>query len=210
MTTKPRSLRTSQLTLIHVGRQELGMDDGTYRDMLWTLGRVRSAKDLDEAGRRQVIDHLRARGFKPRKKNYQKRNPIKRRTAKLYDPLEKIQALLVVLNAGWEYADGIARRMYQIESVAFLNSEQATAVIAALTVKAQKLMRSNLNSLLSLRQMSWGECHKMAVGLGYRGNKLESNVEYMCRVWEKLQGSPYGNNPAEWTRTRPQRTEGNE
>lgn len=33
--------------------------------MLWAAARVRSAADLDDAGRQAVLDHLKARGFKP-------------------------------------------------------------------------------------------------------------------------------------------------
>lgn len=56
--------RSKDLAAIHIAAQQLGMDDATYRDMLWTIARVRSAKDLDWAGRRRVLEHLRACGAK--------------------------------------------------------------------------------------------------------------------------------------------------
>ena len=40
------------------------MDDDAYRDVLWTVARVRSAADLDWSGRKRVLDHLKACGFK--------------------------------------------------------------------------------------------------------------------------------------------------
>lgn len=59
--------RAKQLALIHVAAKELGLrsasDDSAYRQMLWSIGRVRSAKDLDEAGREAVLKHLRACGW---------------------------------------------------------------------------------------------------------------------------------------------------
>ena len=54
--------RNRDLAAIHASVKKLGIDDPTYRDMLWSIARVRSAKDLDWAGRRRVLEHLRARG----------------------------------------------------------------------------------------------------------------------------------------------------
>lgn len=63
--------RRAELAQIHMGAAELGMDTADkneaseYRSMLWTCARVHSAADLDFAGRRKVIDHLKSRGWKP-------------------------------------------------------------------------------------------------------------------------------------------------
>ncbi len=38
-------------------------DDTAYRDMLWSVARVRSAKDLDATGRERVLAHLRSCGW---------------------------------------------------------------------------------------------------------------------------------------------------
>lgn len=51
-------LRKRELAAIHIARGQLGMDEDTYRDMLWTVARVRSAADLDWTGRKRVLDHL--------------------------------------------------------------------------------------------------------------------------------------------------------
>lgn len=55
-------LRKRDLAAIHIAKGQLALDDGTYRDMLWTVARVRSAADLDWAGRKRVLDHLASRG----------------------------------------------------------------------------------------------------------------------------------------------------
>lgn len=60
---KSRPARNIELAKIHIAAQQLGMDDDTYRDMLWSVGRVRSAKDLDLAGRQAVLSHLVGCGF---------------------------------------------------------------------------------------------------------------------------------------------------
>ncbi len=62
--------RGKQLAMIHIAAADLKLrstgDDSAYRDMLWTVARVRSAKDLDAAGREAVLKHLRACGWQQR------------------------------------------------------------------------------------------------------------------------------------------------
>src|SRR3712207_2796352 len=58
--------RKRELAQIHIAKKELGLDDETYRDMLWSIGRVRSSGDLDFTGRKKVLAHLKSRGFKVR------------------------------------------------------------------------------------------------------------------------------------------------
>lgn len=64
------SARNIELAKIHIAAQQLGLtqpgDDSVYRDMLWSVARVRSAKDLDAGGRQAVLKHLRASGFQDR------------------------------------------------------------------------------------------------------------------------------------------------
>lgn len=57
--------RNTDLAKIHIAKARLGMPDDQYRDLLWTIGRVKSAKDLDWAGRQRLLDHFKACGFAP-------------------------------------------------------------------------------------------------------------------------------------------------
>lgn len=52
--------RRADLAAIHVAKKQLGFDDETYRDILWTVCQVRSSGDLDFAGRKRFLAHLRA------------------------------------------------------------------------------------------------------------------------------------------------------
>jgi Bacteriophage Mu, GemA protein len=63
-------LRTRELALIHLGRKELGLDDGAYRGLIGRIsrGRTDSSAQLTEAERRDVIEHMRDSGFKPKPK----------------------------------------------------------------------------------------------------------------------------------------------
>lgn len=61
--------RGRDLALIHIAAQQLGLrrpdDDSAYRDMLWSVARVRSAADLDAGGRAAVLRHLEGCGWRP-------------------------------------------------------------------------------------------------------------------------------------------------
>jgi phage gp16-like protein len=64
---KAKTPRSTELAKIHIGAEQIGLrrhgDDSAYRDMLWSIARVRSAKDLDAGGRQAVLKHLRNCGF---------------------------------------------------------------------------------------------------------------------------------------------------
>ena len=55
--------RKADLAAIHIAKKQLGWDDETYRDLLWTVCRVKSSGDLDFTGRKRFLDHLRQCGF---------------------------------------------------------------------------------------------------------------------------------------------------
>ena len=116
--------RQRELAMIHIAKKQLGMDDETYRALLWTLCRTHSAADLDAAGRERVIRHMRLLGFRPRRRG-RTRPP-----ADKHDLVAKIRALLG--DRPEQYADGIARRMYGVERYEWCTHEQLRGIIAAL------------------------------------------------------------------------------
>lgn len=127
--------RNQELKLIHVAWRELGLDEDTYRDMLWTVARVRSAAELDGWGRRRVLEHMKARGFRARVKRRRSPGGVASMNQAL---MGKVEALLADQKLEWAYADGIARRMFNVDSVRFCDAKQLRAVIAALTYRQQR------------------------------------------------------------------------
>lgn len=75
--------RNRDLAKIHIAAQQLGLDDSTYRDMLWSIGRVRSAGQLDAAGREAVLEHLRSCGFHDAHPRTKRRYPPGSQAAKI-------------------------------------------------------------------------------------------------------------------------------
>lgn len=52
--------RRADLAAIHVAKKALGWDDGTYRDIMFTVVRHRSSAEMDFAARKRFLEHLRA------------------------------------------------------------------------------------------------------------------------------------------------------
>lgn len=130
--------RRRELAKIHIAAKQLGMDDDTYRDMLWAIARVRSAKDLDEAARRRVLDHLKAVGFKPKSGSPRPGRPHNLGSEERGPQLAKIEAMLTSAGRAWAYADGMAKKMFKVDRTAFCNPEQLRKIIAALVYDAQR------------------------------------------------------------------------
>lgn len=126
--------RRRDMAAIHIAAKQLGMDDGTYRDMLWSVARVRSAADLDFTGLQRVRAHLKACGFKSAKpKTPHPGRPSNIDSADRGPLLRKVEALLTDARREWAYADGMVKRMFHVERTQFCTPEQLRKLIAALT-----------------------------------------------------------------------------
>lgn len=125
---KPKTapdIRKRELAQIHVAKSQLGIDEDTYRAMLWTVARVKSAADLDWAGRKKVLDHLKAKGFKIKSRPVPAVNKI--------GLVSAVRASLIALgNKPDAYADGMARHMFAIERFEWCDLVQLRKIIAAL------------------------------------------------------------------------------
>ena len=109
MTRYPTDQRRRDLATIHMAKKQLGMDDAAYRDILWSVARVRSSSELDQAGRSKLLDHFKACGWKPTPKVNEwafidKAAPDRRPL------LRKICMVCKSIGAGKAYAEGAAQR----------------------------------------------------------------------------------------------------
>lgn len=138
MARSANQIRNNELAQIHIAKSQLAMDDDTYRAMLWSVGRVRSAKDLDWSGRKRVMDHMKACGARLGRHagapSTLTREPL----------LQKIEALLADMKLPWRYADAIAENITGgkaggIQRLAWVKEvKHLQAVIAALTYEQEK------------------------------------------------------------------------
>ena len=147
MSTAPRAAspaqrRGKELAQIHIAQQQLGLDDETYRAMLEGVAGVRSARDLDDAGRAKVLAHLRASGFKPAPPH--KPTPGRPRNMDAADRgpmLRKVEALLLSAGRPWEYAHAMCRHMFAKERLEFLSPAELHKLVSALEVDRRRRAR---------------------------------------------------------------------
>lgn len=127
--------RQAELAKIHIAKKQLGLDDETYRNMLWTLAAVTSASDLDEHGRRRVLEHLKSRGFRDRTRP----TPALDRAALI----AKVRAQLFALDRPETYADAMSRRMFHVDRFEWCHPGQLHKLVAALTYAQQRAARED-------------------------------------------------------------------
>ena len=101
---------TSTIALIHIAKNDLGLDDETYRDLLERETGKRSSKAMTEAERQTVLAVFRRNGWKPRLKGSRKR--LDRPYA------AKLQALWI---AGWNL--GVVRDRRDSAMLAFIKRQ---------------------------------------------------------------------------------------
>lgn len=115
--------RNRDLAALHIAAQACGLDtadqnpDSEYRSLLWTLGRQRSAAALDFAGRRAVLDHLRARAGNPLAGNeWAWANSVpEARKVKIWKIRRLCKEIGIAHGQQIAYAEGVARRVLGIE-----------------------------------------------------------------------------------------------
>ena len=124
--------RNNDLAKIHMAKQQLGMDDETYRAMLLTIGRVRSSAQLDVYGRARVLKHLEGLGWKP------VRGKSNRRISKLPQD-KKIRALWlnmadagIVKNRDEAALLAYVKRVTGCDRLEWVTTAQAARVIESL------------------------------------------------------------------------------
>lgn len=131
--------RYAAIGKIHMGKDQLKMDEDTYRAMLLTIGNVKSSKDLSNEGLNKVIRHLEQAGavFTKAKRSGRKPNNLgsaSDRAAKL----SKIEALLAEADRPWEYATVMAQHMYKKEALEFCSHTELGGIIAALMKNGER------------------------------------------------------------------------
>lgn len=121
---------------VHIGKKDLGLDDDTYRDVLWRVTGKRSCSDMTIAQLESVLKDMQNSGFKPKAtpKHGKKPDVIKRREALM----GKIHAMLADMGLHWNYAHGMAESMFGIKRLQFLNDKQLYKVTQALSVHQQR------------------------------------------------------------------------
>lgn len=133
----PTDQRRRDLAAIHAAKRDLGMSDDAYRDILWSVARVHSAGDLDQAGRNNLLDHFRACGWTPVAK-VNEWAFIDKAAADRKPLLKKICMVCKSMNVGKAYAEGAAKRQHGIDRKLEMMSESELWLLAGVLERTRK------------------------------------------------------------------------
>ena len=131
--TKAQIERGKLITLIHVAKNELALDDSTYRAVIKNSTGKESSKDCTTPQLRKVLDALKTKGFivapkEPQPDVVNHNQPM----------LDKIGALLADGGYPWAYAKGMAKKMYNKEDLRFCNGDELRGIVAALAYNKKR------------------------------------------------------------------------
>ena len=129
--------RQKMISKIHIAKKQLDLDDDVYRDLLAQATGKRSCKDMMDNELAAVLNLLQQNGFgaDAGAKGYQ-RTPL--HFAEHGAMMRKIGALLTQMGKSWAYAHGIARKMFNVDTVQRCDAEQMRKVLAALNYQAKR------------------------------------------------------------------------
>lgn len=127
---QPADRRQRELAIIHIAVSELGIDDDSYRQILYQVGKVDSSADLDAAGRSKLIHRLRQLGWKPKtRQKVTARQPQDRKIRALWLDLAKRG---IVRDRSENALATYVKRQTGVERLEWLDGRQAERVIEAL------------------------------------------------------------------------------
>lgn len=140
--------RRMMIAKVKIAQKQLGLDDGTYRDMLRNLFGVQSCTKLNGGQLHKLILHLQDRGWKAKRGSAARGRNRKAipRSLGSDQQMKKIEALLAEkgrvegTHMPWEYALGVLRKQTKGEVLALEHADgkQLGGVIAALVRDAQR------------------------------------------------------------------------
>ena len=144
------------ITLIHVARQKLGMDDDTYRALLHDRFGVASSKDMDWKQRRQLLDYFKTLGFKVRSTG-KATGAVKAKPSRaLAGDAEsrKIRSLWILLHAlgavrnpSEEALAVYVKRLTKVDALQWVNGAQAKTLIETLKKWAMRFLPAKVEEM---------------------------------------------------------------
>lgn len=135
MTATPANrFRNQQLGAIHAEAKRLRFDETTYRALLLRVAGVQSAADLDAKGRSDVLrEFAKFNRIRTAAEQMALPNAPKAVREEVAAMVGKVGAILAEANLSWNYAHGMAKRMFGVAKVEWLHADQMHKLVAALT-----------------------------------------------------------------------------
>lgn len=139
MNTNEQYKRKGLIAKIKIAQSQLGMEDNVYRAMLARVCGKTSCTQMNLAELQAVAAEMKRMGFKQTAPKKGIRPHLTQDRAAL---LNKLEALLTVGDKSWQYADGMAKRMFGKDLVRFLTPEQLYKLVQALQIHINKAKKA--------------------------------------------------------------------
>lgn len=123
--------RKGLIAKIHVAKNQMHMDDDVYRNLLQETTGKNSCTEMTLLELQRVIAKMERLGFKPTRKNLGAK-PL--HFTDVSELMNKLAVLLKLTEKSWEYANGMAKQMFQKEQVNQLDAVQLRKLVAALNI----------------------------------------------------------------------------
>lgn len=130
--------RRQLLAKVHVAQKQLALKEEEYRAILWERFRKESAGGLVNPELVVLVEHLKALGWRDAPVKGAGRRPNTANAGDKGALTRKIIAYLAEAGRPTGYADGIAKRMYQVEKLEWCSVEQLRGIVAALEKDARR------------------------------------------------------------------------
>lgn len=127
--------RRADLARIHILKKGIALQDDEYRDLLFTVARVRSSADLDHGGRAAVIAHLSSLANKYTVNEWAF---IDRAAADRQPMLRKLCAMCRAERRSKAYVDAMAETMFGLSALEFAAPDQLHKIVSALVIDARR------------------------------------------------------------------------
>lgn len=129
--------KKSLLAKIHIAKKDLGLDDGTYRDVLRRITGKDSSSKMLISELERVIYEFGNLGWKPSaaaKPKHGKKPRVSTDKPSRQAVMDKIEAILTDMGLHWNYVHSIARGMHKKEKLDFCTDEELHKVMQGLAV----------------------------------------------------------------------------
>lgn len=119
------------------------MTEDEYRDLLSSVG-AKSARDLNKKAFSIVMNHFEQLGFKSRSR-FKFGSTTETLPENKRHTMKKIDAILQDLKLDRAYADGIAKRRFQVDKVHWLEPQKLRKVMQMLIYHQKRLQAKKMN-----------------------------------------------------------------
>ncbi|MBA5602478.1 regulatory protein GemA [Pectobacterium aroidearum] len=120
---------------IKSGQSALGWDDATYRSVLARLTGKSSSTLCTITELEKVKEYMHKQGWPRKTKNHGRKPSVP--TSKK-SVLSKVEALLADAQRPWQYAETMAKNMFGVRYVDWLDIQQLTKLMQALIIDAKR------------------------------------------------------------------------